>query len=57
MYVCVNIVTKNEKPKFGKGRVVELKYYKVKDGQLMKEFIRKLERNVESLVEEKNMTY
>ena len=52
----MNIVAKNEKPKFGKFWVEEMKYYKVKDGQLMKEFIRKLGRNIESLVEEKNGT-
>ena len=51
MYVYVNVIIPNGKPKFKNRKVEEIKYYRVKDNQLMEKFIRQLEGRVEGAME------
>ena len=47
MYIYVDvIILPNGKPKFKNRKVEEIKYYRVKDNQLMEKFIRQLEGRV-----------
>ena len=48
VYIYVDVFIPNGKPKFKnrKGKVEEIKYYRVKDNQLKEKFIRQLEGRV-----------
>ena len=56
MHIYVNVVLPNGKRKIKNRKVVEIKYYSVKDNQLIEKFVKKLEGRVERAMEGEGST-
>ena len=46
VYVFMELIVKEDRPRYRETRLEEVKYFKVKNEQLMKEYIGELERRV-----------